>query len=85
MNLRSADKAWIALGAAVVTYEVLADDLLSYGCDRYLEARPWLTRAVIITTAAHLLNWLPGRIDPFHGFGLLVLKGKESDASAVTK
>ena len=74
--MKTADGAWLALGASVLTYELFADDLLSYGCDRYVEARPWLTRSIILITAAHLCNWLPPQLDPFSGFGLLVLRMK---------
>ena len=76
--MRMASRAWIALGGGVLAYEVFAptDELLSYGCDRYLEAHPWLTRAVIGMTALHLLNALPGYLDPYHGFGVAVLRMK---------
>jgi len=33
---------------------------------RYLEADPWLTRAVVGAVAAHLLNVIPGAVDPLH-------------------
>jgi hypothetical protein len=40
------------------------------GADRYLDARPWLTRLVIAATALHLLNITPKRMDPLHITGL---------------
>jgi len=66
--LRPADKAWLTLAVGVVGYEIWAPrgELLSEGVDRYLEARPWLARVVVWTVAAHLLNMLPGPLDPLH-------------------
>ena len=76
--MRRSDYAWMAIGTAVLAYEACTDydDLLSCAVDRYLARHPQLTRAVVIVTAAHLLNWLPERIDPYHGFGVMVLKTK---------
>lgn len=67
--MRGADHAWLALGAGVITYESLCgtDELLSIGVDRYLEAHPWITRAVIGLTALHLCNALPVWADPWSG------------------
>jgi len=64
--VKPSDRAWLFLSGGVVAYEVLALDgeLMSEAVDRYLETRPWLTRAVILTVAAHLLNLLPQRLDP---------------------
>lgn len=66
--MRSADRAWLALGAAVVAYEAGAPrgELLSEGVDRYLVRRPWVTRVVVVGLAAHLLNAIPQRFDPLH-------------------
>lgn len=66
--MRSADVAWIALAAGVVAYEIGAPrgELLSEGVDRYLACRPWVTRAAVGITAAHLLNLIPRQVDPFH-------------------
>jgi hypothetical protein len=64
--LRPADRAWIVLGASVITYEILAEDLLSYAADRWLETHPWLTRAAIAAVALHLANGVPSRYDPLH-------------------
>lgn len=76
--MRCSDQAWLTLGASILAYEVLApsDELLSFGADRYLQSHPVLTRAVILITALHLANWMPARLDPWHGFGLAVLHGK---------
>ena len=73
--MKPSDRAWLALAVGVAGYEVLAreNELLSEAVDRYLEARPCVTRAVIITVAAHLLNLLPTRLDPL---ALLASLGK---------
>lgn len=65
--MRTADRAWLVLGAGVVGYDLSARDgeLMSEAVDRYLLRRPWLTRAVIAVTAAHLANVIPARCDPF--------------------
>lgn len=58
---------WIALASFITALEVIAPDgeLLSEGVDRGLEQHPLLVRAAIIVTAAHLLNLLPEKVDPF--------------------
>ncbi|WP_202973039.1 DUF7427 family protein [Mycobacterium celatum] len=68
-RLRPADKAWLTLVAAIVVYELAARDgeLLSDGVQRYMARQPWLVRAVIAVTAAHLMNALPRRLDPYQG------------------
>jgi hypothetical protein len=65
--MRASERAWMALGVGVATYEVLARDgeLLSHQVDRWLETHPILTTVVVSVTAAHLLNLLPSRIDPW--------------------
>jgi hypothetical protein len=71
--MRSADKAWLALAAGILAYELGAPEheLMSEGCDRYLEARPWLTRAVVAAVAGHLLNLTPRPVDPLHWLSVL--------------
>jgi hypothetical protein len=68
VKLRHADIAWIILATYVIAYDANCKDgeQLSHGVDRYLLRRPWLTRAVVLTTSAHLLNLLPRKVDPFH-------------------
>ena len=68
-----AGQAWAVLVAEIVAYELLAarGQLLSEGVDRALERRPWLTRAVVVYVAAHLLNLVPPRIDPLHRLATL--------------
>lgn len=65
--MRAAERAWVALGVGVVAYELLAQDgeLLSHQVDRWLETHPAATTAFIGLTAAHLLNLLPPRLDPW--------------------
>ncbi|QAY02767.1 hypothetical protein SEA_SHAOBING_36 [Mycobacterium phage Shaobing] len=64
--MRCADRAWLALGAGVVAYEIACPpgELLSEGVDRYLDRRKWMTRVVVVGLAAHLLNLIPQRFDP---------------------
>lgn len=66
--MKPSDRAWLVLAGSVIAYEALAADgeLMSEGVDRYLEARPWLTRAVIAAVGLHLCNVLPGVVDPLH-------------------
>lgn len=63
----TAGHLWLTLAGTVTLLEVIAPDgqLLSEGVDRGLERHPVLVRAAILITAAHLLNWLPERLDPF--------------------
>jgi hypothetical protein len=66
--MRTSDRAWVVLAAAIVTYEVVAqpEELMSEAVDRYLESRPWLTRLAVVVVSAHLLNAIPLRFDPLH-------------------
>ncbi|MGH3953256.1 MAG: DUF7427 family protein [Mycobacterium sp.] len=66
--MAAADRAWLALAAGVVAYEVAAPrgELLSEGVDRYLACKPWLTRLVVVGLGAHLLNLIPAQVDPLH-------------------
>ncbi len=65
--MRASDKAWLALGSSVAVYELVAKDgeMLSHSYDRWLTKRPILTWTCTLITAAHLLNVLPMRADPF--------------------
>jgi hypothetical protein len=65
--MRSAERAWAALGIGVLAYELLAreGELLSHQVDRWLETHPAVTWAVVTLTAAHLLNVIPPRADPW--------------------
>lgn len=66
--MRPSQKAWIALAAGVIIYEIGATEgeMLSHQCDRWLASHPVLTTAVISFTALHLLNMLPSKVDPWH-------------------
>lgn len=65
--MRAAERAWFALGIGVLAYELMAreGELLSHQVDRWLESHPVLTTAAITVTAAHLLNLLPTKADPW--------------------
>ena len=70
---------WAAIAAAVVYHELSCRDgeLLSEAVDRGLEKNPVPIYALVLITAAHLLNWLPTKVDPYHRLGLFFknLKG----------
>jgi hypothetical protein len=67
--MRASEKAWIGLGAGVAAYDVLCPkgETLSEGMDRFLEHDRYRYVALggVAVTAAHLLNLLPERYDPF--------------------
>lgn len=67
MEKHIAGKAWAAIGAGVMAYELMCPngETLSEGVDRALEEHRWLTTAAIGITALHLVNALPEKIDPF--------------------
>ena len=64
----AADRAWIALGIYVVTYDVLArpGQTLSEGADRYMLKHPWLTRGIAVALVGHVCNFLKPQYDPIH-------------------
>lgn len=78
--MRSCDKAWIVLGAGILVYDLVAEEgmTLSEGVDTYLQRRPWLTRAVGLAVAGHLLNLIPERLDPVHGLFVLTRRWRRS-------
>lgn len=69
---------WTAIAAAVVYHELSCKEgeLLSEAVDRGLEKNPLPIYALVLVTAAHLLNWLPPKVDPFRWVGLLFKKMK---------
>lgn len=71
MNI-SGEKAWAILGLGVLGYELTAkeEQLLSEAVDRFILRHPWITRAVVVYLAAHLLNLVPDRFDPLHQLAL---------------
>lgn len=64
--MKPCDRAWCALAAGVVIYDLCASETLSEGVDRYLQARPRGTRLAIAVLAIHLANLIPSRYDPLH-------------------
>lgn len=64
--MHAGDRAWCALAAAVLTYEVFAPrgELLSEACDRHRAHHPIVTYSVIGYLAAHLTRLVPARVDP---------------------
>lgn len=66
--MRAGDRAWLGLGAAIVVYELSADDgeLLSEAADRAIELHPWLIRIGAALLACHVVNLLPERADLLH-------------------
>lgn len=71
MGKLTAEKAWGVLVAAIAVYEFIApeDHLLSNAVDRWLEKHPVLTSYAVLSTALHLLNVMPQRVDPFMVIG----------------
>lgn len=71
-------RMWAAIAAAVVYHELSCRDgeLLSEAVDRGLEKNPVPIYALVLITAAHLLNWLPPQADPYHRLGLFFKKLK---------
>lgn len=67
---RRSHKIWALIAAVVIAHNLTAEDgdTLSEAVDHWLERRPWLTRMIITTLAAHLANELT--VDPIGiGFG----------------
>lgn len=74
--MRPADRAWLAIAAAVLAYEIAAGrrrdwELLSEAADRYRRARPITTHATVLYLAGHLLRRWPRRADPLHHLATL--------------
>ena len=69
-EIAASTKAWLALGAGVVAYDVLCPkgQTLSEGVDRLMERK--MGRAIalgsIAIVASHLGNLIPEKFDPFH-------------------
>lgn len=62
--------AWLAIGLGVITYDLLGPETLSSAFKRAREHENPAVRVAAVgalaVTAAHLLDWLPERIDPFN-------------------
>ena len=58
-------KAWMILASGIIAYDLACPvgQTLSAGCQHAHRQRPWLTRTVVAYLAAHLLGWLPRRVD----------------------
>jgi membrane protein implicated in regulation of membrane protease activity len=69
-RLQYDDYGWLAVGAVVLAAEIAAPPgrLLTEGACRYKRRRPITWTAVVMTTALHLVGWLPKRVDPIHLF-----------------
>lgn len=65
-RLRPSDRAWIALGAGVLAWDLLCPhgEMLSEASARYTAGRPALSRLLIGYVAVHLMHLLPARCDP---------------------
>lgn len=69
IRLRTGDRAIIVGAVAIAVYErVIADDadLISSRVAAYKQHHPWVTTAVVMVTALHLIEALDERIDPYH-------------------
>lgn len=69
MQLRTGDVAIIVGAAAIAVYEKRVtedEDLVSCRVAAYKRHHPILTHAVVWITAAHVLELLPGSVDPYH-------------------
>ncbi|WP_131810141.1 hypothetical protein [Mycolicibacterium mucogenicum] len=72
-------RAVAALAAGALAHEITCDEG-EYITDVFRRAKarwPVLTQIAVLVTAAHLLNYLPPQVDPYHRVGLLLspLKG----------
>ncbi len=61
----SADYAWVTILGGAIVYEMVADDLLSQGTDRYRAAHPVLLRMMVVALAGHFGGMLPHQLDLF--------------------
>jgi hypothetical protein len=75
-DIRPSTRAWAALMAGVVTYDLLcpSGETLSEGIDSWMDKRPVVTAGAIGVTALHLMNILPNAVDPWHR-ALKLVKG----------
>ncbi|MGV0793000.1 DUF7427 family protein [Mycolicibacterium sp. XJ1819] len=68
VRLRKGDWAWIALAGGIALYEHRVEDdndLLSRRAAAYRKRMPLTTTAVVLVTAAHLLELLRPERDPY--------------------
>lgn len=64
--MRPADRAWLALGIGIIIWDMCGPETLSSASQRYAKAQPHLTLTFVGYLAAHLLGFIPQRIDPLH-------------------
>jgi hypothetical protein len=66
--MKHGDRAWLALTAAILGYEIAAPrgELLSEAVDRYRQRHPILVHTVVFYLAAHLTRLVPSHLDPLH-------------------
>lgn len=89
-GLQQSDYGWLAVLGVVVAVELAGasrEQMLSHATGRYNAAHPVITTGVVLTTAAHLLGWLPVGVDPYHQtYGLLrFLRQKIHAATAASR
>ena len=69
-RMSSATRAWGALALSIVAYEIACPkgETLSEGVDRLMETKSGKALAIgaVGLTAAHLINAIPQKFDPFH-------------------
>ena len=67
-QLHQGDIGWLLVAGTVIAIDLAVEDgqTLSEAADRYLEHRPGLTYTVALITVAHILNFLPAAVDPYH-------------------
>jgi hypothetical protein len=65
--MRNSDRAWLALAAGVVAYDLAAadDEQLSAAARRYFKSQPVATASLIVMTSLHLMGGIPSWCDPF--------------------
>jgi hypothetical protein len=70
--VRPSDRAWLALGVGVLTYDVACRDgeMLSQASARYAREHPVAAYAVVAAVALHLVDRIPAAVDPIHWVGI---------------
>ncbi len=87
MKLQPSDKAWIALGAGVLVYDMAASpgETLSEGADRYMVHHKWLTRGIGIALVAHVCNFVEPRYDAVHWLFVLSRRWRRPASEITSK
>ncbi len=65
MDARQGDVAWAVIVAAVIAYELAAEDMLSESTHRACGRHPIVTRLAIGAVAGHLARLMPPTVDVF--------------------